>query len=162
MTGWSDWICNFTLPGYGLSDKPLDVIYDFFNGLHDALGIVENNLVVHDLGGPVGVHWGLRPPERVHKLVLFNTLVYPETSWAAKLFLLAWDAVSSVLARSAVGNPVVYPTKDSLSFDLNFDLSFHLMTIERRDAIENRLRDFFRRSPGLVGFPRGLDTDSIV
>ena len=31
----------------------------------------------------------LRHPYRVHKLVLLNTLVYPETSWAVKLFLLA-------------------------------------------------------------------------
>ncbi|MGB8330971.1 MAG: alpha/beta fold hydrolase [Polyangiales bacterium] len=40
------------LPGYGLSDKPLDVTYDFgffervLNDLLDALGIRQTNLVV--------------------------------------------------------------------------------------------------------------------
>ncbi|MDH3199465.1 MAG: alpha/beta fold hydrolase [Myxococcales bacterium] len=83
------------LPGYGLSDKPLDVKYDFFffeevlEGFVDALGIGETGLAVHDLGGPVGLFWALRHPERVRQLVILNTLLYPETSWAVKLFLIA-------------------------------------------------------------------------
>ncbi|MBW2162329.1 MAG: alpha/beta fold hydrolase [Deltaproteobacteria bacterium] len=80
------------LPGYGLSDKPLDVRYDYdfytdvLNSFLDALGIGETNLVVHDLGGPVGLYWAIQNPGRVPKLVILNTLVYPETSWAVKLF----------------------------------------------------------------------------
>ena len=83
------------LPGYGLSDKPLDVTYDYdfyadtLDAFLDALGIDDTHLCVHDLGGPVGLYWMLRHPGRVHKLVVLNTLVYPETSWAVKLFLLA-------------------------------------------------------------------------
>ena len=83
------------LPGYGLSDKPLDVTYDYnfftdvLNDFLDALGIKETNLVVHDLGGPVGLYWAIQNPGRVPKLIILNTLVYPETSWAVKLFLIA-------------------------------------------------------------------------
>ena len=83
------------LPGYGLSDKPLDVTYDFeffermLEGFCDALGLVHTDLVLHDLGGPVGLFWALRHPARTRKVVLLNTLVYPETSWAVKLFLIA-------------------------------------------------------------------------
>jgi len=83
------------LPGYGLSDKPLDVTYDYdfyadtLDAFLDALGIDDTHLCVHDLGGPVGLYWMLRHPHRVPKLVVLNTLVYPETSWAVKLFLLA-------------------------------------------------------------------------
>ena len=83
------------LPGYGLSDKPLDAAYDYdfyadtLDAFLDALGIGDTHLCVHDLGGPVGLYWMLRHPHRVHKLVVLNTLVYPETSWAVKLFLLA-------------------------------------------------------------------------
>jgi len=83
------------LPGYGLSDKPLDVTYDFeffermLEGFCDALGIADTDLVLHDLGGPVGLFWALRHPARARKLVLLNTLVYPETSWAVKAFLIA-------------------------------------------------------------------------
>ena len=83
------------LPGYGLSDKPLDVTYDYdffadvLDGFLDALDIGDAHLCVHDLGGPIGLYWALRHPGRVHKLIILNTLVYPETSWAVKLFLLA-------------------------------------------------------------------------
>ena len=83
------------LPGYGLSDKPLDARYNFkfytntLNAFLDALDIPTTNLVVHDLGGPVGLYWAVNNPRRVHNIVLLNTLVYPETSWAVKLFLLA-------------------------------------------------------------------------
>ena len=45
--------------------------------------------MVHDLGGPVGLYWAIQNPGRVPKLVILNTLVYPETSWAVKLFLIA-------------------------------------------------------------------------
>ncbi|MGB5194934.1 MAG: alpha/beta fold hydrolase, partial [Polyangiales bacterium] len=83
------------LPGYGLSDKPLDAAYDYdfyadtLDAFLDALGIDDTHLCVHDLGGPIGLHWLFRHPQRVPKLILLNTLVYPETSWAVKLFLLA-------------------------------------------------------------------------
>ncbi len=83
------------LPGYGLSDKPLDAAYDYdfyadtLDAFLDALGIGDTHLCVHDLGGPVGLYWMVRHPHRVQKLVVLNTLVYPETSWAVKLFLLA-------------------------------------------------------------------------
>jgi pimeloyl-ACP methyl ester carboxylesterase len=72
------------LPGFGVSDKPLDVTYDvaFFeraiDGLLDALGVDRVGVAVHDLGGPIGVHWALRNPERVTALALLNTLLYPQ------------------------------------------------------------------------------------
>jgi haloalkane dehalogenase len=72
------------LPGFGVSDKPLGVRYDFafferaIDGLLAALEIDEVGLAVHDLGGPIGLHWTLRNPERVTRLALLNTLVYPQ------------------------------------------------------------------------------------
>lgn len=83
------------LPGYGLSDKPLDASYDYdfyadtLDVFLDALDIGDLNFCVHDLGGPVGLYWMLRHPGRVKKLVILNTLAYPETHWSVKLFLLA-------------------------------------------------------------------------
>src|SRR3954447_19594642 len=72
------------LPGSGASDKPLDVKYDFaffertLDGFLAELGIDEVGLAVHDLGGPIGVHWALRRPGRVTRLAVLNTLLYPE------------------------------------------------------------------------------------
>jgi pimeloyl-ACP methyl ester carboxylesterase len=51
------------LPGFGMSDKPLDVRYNFafFGRVLDLflakLGIDTLGLAVHDLGGPIGLHW---------------------------------------------------------------------------------------------------------
>ena len=83
------------LPGFGASDKPPDAAYDFeffgraLDGFLSALDIDEVALAVHDLGGPVGVHWALRHPERLTKLALLNTLVYPEFSEAVLAFIKA-------------------------------------------------------------------------
>ena len=83
------------LPGFGGSDKPLDVPYDFdlFESTLDeflaALDIDEVGLTVHDLGGPVGVHWAVHRPQRVTKLALLNTLLYPTFSEAVMEFIRA-------------------------------------------------------------------------
>ena len=51
------------LPGFGVSDKPLGVRYDFafferaIDGLLEALEVDTVGLAVHDLGGPIGLHW---------------------------------------------------------------------------------------------------------
>jgi pimeloyl-ACP methyl ester carboxylesterase len=64
------------LPGFGASDKPLDVRYNFafFGRALDLflarLGIDDLGLAVHDLGGPIGLHWLLNRPRRVTKLAL--------------------------------------------------------------------------------------------
>ena len=82
------------LPGFGGSEKPLGIRYGFelydlaLSGFLEALGIGRLGLAVHDVGGPVGLHWLVRNPERVEKLALLNTLVYPELSFAAKAFLI--------------------------------------------------------------------------
>ena len=56
------------LPGFGGSDKPLGVRYGFelfertLDGFLAALGVEEVGLAVHDLGGPVGLHWAVQRP----------------------------------------------------------------------------------------------------
>jgi pimeloyl-ACP methyl ester carboxylesterase len=72
------------LPGFGGSSKPADMRYDFdfyeraLDGFLDRLEMDSFGLAVHDLGGPIGLHWMLRNPGRVTRLALLNTLVYPE------------------------------------------------------------------------------------
>ena len=86
------------LPGFGASDKPLDVRYNFaffervLDGFLAKLGIDALGLAVHDFGGPIGLHWLLDRPGRVTKLALLNTLVYPEFSDAVKEFVRACAA----------------------------------------------------------------------
>jgi pimeloyl-ACP methyl ester carboxylesterase len=81
------------LPGFGASDKPLGIRYgfEFFARTIDqflaAAGVDQLSIGVHDLGGPIGLHWALQHPERMTKLALLNTLVYPELSAAALEFV---------------------------------------------------------------------------
>lgn len=83
------------LAGFGQSGKKFKDSYSFnyhdriIEGLLKHLEIDQTNLVVHDLGGPVGLYWATKHPEKVLRLGLTNTLVFPEFSWAVKLFGLA-------------------------------------------------------------------------
>ena len=83
------------LPGFGKSSKKLQDSYSFnyyekiLDDFLTQLNIEKAHLVVHDLGGPLGLMWAVKHSEKVKSLVLLNTLVYPEFSWAVKLFMLA-------------------------------------------------------------------------
>jgi pimeloyl-ACP methyl ester carboxylesterase len=81
------------LPGFGRSDKPLDASYSFrfydrvLTGFLDRIGVERLGLVGHDLGGPIGLHWGAQNPERVSRLALLNTIVFSKPSLAVVGFI---------------------------------------------------------------------------
>lgn len=83
------------LPGFGKSDKRLQDSFSFryydrvISGFLENLDIDKITLGVHDLGGPIGIYWLTQHMERVDRLILFNTLVYPKFSTAVKVFALA-------------------------------------------------------------------------
>ena len=71
----------FDLPGLGLAEKPESFDYSW-SGLGrwtaaaiDALGIRECHLVLHDIGGPIGLEWALRNQDRVISLTVLDTLI---------------------------------------------------------------------------------------
>lgn len=71
----------FDLPGLGLAEKPTGFDYTW-SGLGrwtgeaiGALGIDRCHLVLHDIGGPVGLEWALRNRERVRTLTVLDTLI---------------------------------------------------------------------------------------
>jgi haloalkane dehalogenase len=57
---------------------------------------------VHDLGGPIGLDWARRNPDRVTALALLNTLVYPEFSEAVLAFI---DACAKPETRKVLTSP---------------------------------------------------------
>jgi haloalkane dehalogenase len=72
------------LAGLGLSDKPRDLSFHtlprhagLVRALADGLGIGSVVLVLHDWGGPIGLHAFADAPERVTGLVLTNTGIGP-------------------------------------------------------------------------------------
>lgn len=83
------------VPGFGLSDKPLDVRYGFdfhedaIERLLEVLGIGQVALAGHDLGGPIGVHWALRNPDPAPGSRSRTRLRYPEFSETVREFVTA-------------------------------------------------------------------------
>lgn len=104
----SNRVVALDLPGFGGSDKPPGAAYDFaffeaaIDAFLDAVGIADTGLAVHDLGGPVGLHWAARSGDRVTRLALLNTLVYPEFSDAVMAFI---TACSSPQSRDWITGP---------------------------------------------------------
>jgi pimeloyl-ACP methyl ester carboxylesterase len=91
----SNRVVALDLPGFGGSDKPAGAHYGFglfeqaIDGFLAELGIDEVRLAGHDIGGPIAVRWALGRPERVTKLALLNTVLYPEFSDAVMEFVKA-------------------------------------------------------------------------
>ncbi|HEX6228374.1 MAG TPA: alpha/beta fold hydrolase [Solirubrobacterales bacterium] len=71
----------FDLPGLGLAARPEHFDYRW-SGLAawtgaaiDELGMDRCHLVVHDIGGPIGLEWAILNPGRVLSLTALDTLV---------------------------------------------------------------------------------------
>jgi haloalkane dehalogenase len=71
----------FDLPGLGLAEKPAGLDYSW-SGLGrwtgeavDGLGIDRCHLVLHDIGGPIGLEWALGNRDRVRSLTVLDTLI---------------------------------------------------------------------------------------
>lgn len=79
--------------GCGLSDKPQLYPYRLARHIDNLEALVEHldlrrlTLVLHDWGGPIGMGLAARHPERIHRLVLFNTAAFPSPRmpWAIAL-----------------------------------------------------------------------------
>lgn len=76
------------LPGFGLSAVParfrvtLNGMADFVDAFVAAAGIDEPvHLVVHDIGGPYGLAWAVKYPEKVSSIGILNTVFQSEYRW---------------------------------------------------------------------------------
>lgn len=82
------------LVGFGLSDKPLNVSYNveyhstILNEFLNKLDIRKVDMVVHDLGGTIGLSWALQNQERISRIAVLNTIFHP-VSIGVKLFIIA-------------------------------------------------------------------------
>lgn len=76
------------LPGFGRSTAPddfdysLDGMASWVDALIHALGIkVPIHLVVHDIGGPFGLAWAVRHPEKLRSVIIMNTVFASDYRW---------------------------------------------------------------------------------
>ncbi|KAA3609716.1 MAG: alpha/beta fold hydrolase [Calditrichaeota bacterium] len=69
--------------GFGLSDKPHDWSYlpeqhaENLEALLENLDLENITLVVQDWGGPIGLSYALKHPQKIKNLVIMNTWVWP-------------------------------------------------------------------------------------
>jgi len=69
------------LMGLGKSEKPHPNLYDFphhasiVSGLIESLGLRNLTLILHDWGGPFGMHYAVRHQNNIAGLVLMNTFL---------------------------------------------------------------------------------------
>ena len=106
--------------GFGLSDKPPHWDYhparqaENLERLLDGLDLRIITLVVHDVGGPIGLAYALKHPERIRRLVILNTWLWPVDqepaakkidgllhSWLGKFLYLSLNLSPKVLLKKA-------------------------------------------------------------
>jgi haloalkane dehalogenase len=79
--------------GFGLSDKPADWNYlpssqaENFERLLEALDLKNITLVVGDWGGPIGLSYAIRHPEKIKNIVVTNTWLWSvKADWYYRAF----------------------------------------------------------------------------
>ena len=113
------------MPGFGLAERPRDFDYSVAGyarhiaAMLGELGVRRVHLVLHDFGGPWGLHWAVAHSQQVASVVLFNVGFLPGFRWhpVARLWRtpilgeLAQLVATRRLVIAAVkrGNPMPFP-----------------------------------------------------
>jgi haloalkane dehalogenase len=91
------------LPGFGRSDKPIDLdwyTYDRHTAaiatLLAELKLQDATIVVHDWGGPIGLRVAVEHPDRVGRMVILDTAVFTGYQKMTD----AWQAFRGLAQRS--------------------------------------------------------------
>ena len=94
--------------GHGLSDKPEDWSYRLADHIDNAVRLVDHldlknlTVVVHDWGGAIGTGLVLARPERVSRLVLFNTAAF-QGPVPGEIRLCRWPVIGPLIVLGANG-----------------------------------------------------------
>jgi len=96
---WDDTIANFSdnyqciapdLPGFGRTKSPrnfeysLENLASFINQLLSSLSITDGvHMVIHDIGGIVGLAFAITHPDKVKSLTIMDTTFFSDYEWHA-------------------------------------------------------------------------------
>ncbi len=92
--------------GCGLSDKPQNFPYrlethiDNLEELLLSLNLENINLLVHDWGGPIGLGFAIRYPERIKRLIITNTAAFTDTRLPSRIALCRIPWLGEILIRN--------------------------------------------------------------
>ncbi|HEX8925605.1 MAG TPA: alpha/beta fold hydrolase [Terriglobales bacterium] len=113
--------------GFGLSSKPAQAAYHTLEqhianlvALVEALHLERITLVLHEWGGPIGLGFATRFPEKVQRIVLLNTFALPipadlKPSWQLRLLN---TSVGSVAPRALLSSALRSLSASSLPEDV--------------------------------------------
>jgi pimeloyl-ACP methyl ester carboxylesterase len=104
------------LPGYGRSEQPADFSYSVPDeaeavvGFLDVLGLKQVDLGGWSMGGGIVQHLAARHPERVRRLMLFDSVgIYEMPKWDVRLFTPTSPAELDQLDALLMPNPPKVP-----------------------------------------------------
>ena len=104
------------LPGYGRSEKPMEFSYSVSDeaeamvGFMDMLGLKQVDLGGWSMGGGIVQHLAFRHPERVRRLMLFDSVgIYEKPAWDTRLFTPTTPAELDQLKALLMPNPPPVP-----------------------------------------------------
>jgi haloalkane dehalogenase len=95
--------------GMGLSAKPARYDYRLSSRIADIEALVEGlglrrvHLVVHDWGGPIGLGFAGRHPDRVGRIVIMNTAAFPSGKIPARIALCRAPLLGALIVRGLNG-----------------------------------------------------------
>ncbi len=75
------------MPAFGAADRPRDLPYtvkgyaDHLEGIVKELGVTRAHLVLHDFGGPWGLHWASEHADAFASVTLIDCGVFPGYRW---------------------------------------------------------------------------------
>ena len=103
----------FDYPGFGLSEAPED--YDFLPETHckvaeefiDRLGLNDITIICQDWGGPIGLGWATRNPDKIKAAVIGNTWAWP-LAGNLRFELFSWLMGGPIGRRLAKANNFVW------------------------------------------------------
>jgi len=91
------------LPGFGRSDKPLDMSWYSYEShvaatapLLEELDLRDATIVVHDWGGPIGLRLAVEHPDRIARIVILDTGLFTGHQKMTD----AWIAFRDFVART--------------------------------------------------------------
>jgi Predicted hydrolases or acyltransferases (alpha/beta hydrolase superfamily) len=142
--------------GCGFSDKPQKYEYMLQNHIDNLERWIEivlppadwNNsafdLVVHDWGGPIGMGYAVRHPERIKRLVILNTSSFVAGTMPARIKLCRTPALGEILVRgfnAFAGLATRMTTKKPLSDQVKKGFLLPYNSWANRVAVYNFVKD---------------------
>lgn len=161
------------LLGWGHSDKPADFDYtissyvEFVNGFLAEVNVDKAILIVHDLGGAIGLAFLGRYPEKVSRLVILDTFAYL-TPWKRLPWAVPYGGLYRLPVFGHLLNRLVWEVSVRRT-DMFVTLAFHDKTRVTRDLVDTyrelnrdtRLTDLrVLRSNGIGGVTGAVEQNS--